>query len=140
MKKLLLVIILSSLATNVFAKNLRKDIDDKLAQCNKAAITTLDSVDCRSTAADEWEAELNNQYQLLLKGQSPEVQANLKNAQRAWIKYKNSYVSAMASFYRQEEGTVWTIIMAESKLNVIRDKAIDLYRLRTSTNLSGEGE
>ncbi|WP_152412240.1 lysozyme inhibitor LprI family protein, partial [Edwardsiella tarda] len=80
------------------------------------------------------------QYKLLLKGQNKNVQSGFRNAQRDWIKYRDSEISAMQVFYRQETGTVWGIVMLESKMNIIRDKAIDLYRLRNSKNLAGESE
>lgn len=139
-QNLIMTVLLLSLSTTAHSKELRKDIDDKLAKCKVSAVSTMETTDCYDTAIDSWEAELNKQYKLLLQDQPKEIQANLRNAQRAWVKYKESYISAMRDFYSQERGSIWGIVMSESKMNVTRDKAIDLYRLRNSTNMSGEEE
>ncbi|WP_411753197.1 lysozyme inhibitor LprI family protein [Serratia sp. (in: enterobacteria)] len=137
-KKIIMTALLLSLGTTAYSKDLRKDIDDKLAKCKASVVSTMETTDCYVTATNSWEAELNKQYKLLLQDQPNEIQTNLRNTQRAWIKYKESYISAMRDFYSQERGSIWGIVMSESKMNVTRDKAIDLYRLRNSTNMSGE--
>jgi uncharacterized protein YecT (DUF1311 family) len=137
-KNLIMTALLLSLGTTAYSKDIRQDIDDNLAKCKTSAVSTMETTDCYDTATDSWEAELNTQYKLLLQDQPKEIQANLRNAQRAWVKYKESYISAMRDFYSQERGSIWSIVMSESKMNVTRDKAIDLYRLRKSTNMSGE--
>lgn len=137
-KNLIMTALLLSLSTIAYSKELRKDIDDNLITCKALAVSTMESADCYTSATDSWEAELNKQYLLLLQNQPKEIQADLRNSQRAWVKYKESYISAMKSFYSQERGSIWGLVMSESKMNVIRDKAIDLYRLRNSTNMSGE--
>ena len=54
------------------------------------------------------------------------------------LQYRDGYNAAIATYYQQQQGTIWPLVAAESKMNIIRDKAIDLYRLRVSTNLAGE--
>lgn len=139
-KNLIMTTLLLTLGTTAYSKDLRQDIDDKLAKCKASVVSTMETTDCYDKAIDSWEAELNKQYKLLLQDQPKEIQANLRNAQRAWVKYKESYIGAMKDFYSQERGSIWGIVMSESKMNVTRDKAIDLYRLRNSTNMSGEEE
>ncbi|MBO1630396.1 DUF1311 domain-containing protein [Yersinia pseudotuberculosis] len=138
MRKLFIIVLLLSLGSTAYAKELRKDIDESLDKCKDSVVSTMEIVDCYGSSIDAWEAELNKQYKLLLQDQPKEIQADLRNSQRAWVKYKESYISAMKSFYSQERGSIWGLVMSESKMNVIRDKAIDLYRLRNSTNMSGE--
>ncbi|MHA7845639.1 lysozyme inhibitor LprI family protein [Serratia sp. D1N4] len=138
MNKLILIATLFSVSTCSYAKELRKDLDEQLDKCRESALSTLDSVDCYTKSTNEWEKELSKQYKLLLQDQPKEIQTDLRNSQRAWVKYKESYISAMESFYSQERGSIWGIVMSESTMNVTRDKAIDLYRLRNSTNMSGE--
>ncbi|WP_371928290.1 lysozyme inhibitor LprI family protein [Pectobacterium sp. 21LCBS03] len=84
-----------------------------------------------------WDTELNKQYKLLLADQSEEFKANLRKSQVAWIKYRDSYLEAMRSFYMQQDGTILGIVMSDAKLRVTRDKAIELYKLRTSAALAG---
>ncbi|CNL05171.1 Uncharacterized protein conserved in bacteria [Yersinia pseudotuberculosis] len=138
MRKLFIIVLLLSLGSTAHAKELRKDIDEGLDKCKDSVVSTMEIADCYGSSIDAWEAELNKQYKLLLQDQPKEIQADLRNSQRAWVKYKESYINAMKNFYSQERGSIWDLVMSESKKNVIRDKAIDLYRLRNSTNMSGE--
>lgn len=125
------------LVPNAQAQPPGRNIDQQLLSCKNKAVSTLDSQDCYSMAATAWDHELNAQYQALMQGQSDAFKTQLRTSQRAWIKYKDSYYEAMNAFYQQQQGTIWTLVAAEQKLNVIRDKALDLWRLRQSTDLAG---
>lgn len=139
MKNGLLVIALFLSSVSAHAKMpLGKNIDDSLARCKNVASATQDISECYQTAMKAWDVELNNQYKLLLNDQSKIAQAKLKIAQRGWVKYKDDYFLAINAFYQQQQGTIWSLVAAETKLNVIKDKAIDLDRLRRSMDLSGE--
>ncbi len=112
-------------------------IDHSLDECNHTAVSTLDSVNCYSTAEQAWDKALNQQYRLLTEGQSPEFKAAMKISQRAWISYRDHYLDSLRAFYRQQQGTVWTIIMSEASMRLTRSQAIELYTLRNSTDLQG---
>ncbi|WP_338509435.1 hypothetical protein VRB08_14445 [Erwinia aphidicola] len=43
----------------------------------------------------------------------------------------------MNKYYQQQQGTIWGLVASESKLNVVKEKARDLYRLRNSTHMEG---
>jgi uncharacterized protein YecT (DUF1311 family) len=137
--KTLLVISLLALSGQAIAANadIAKPLDDALQTCKNNANSTLETADCYQKATQAWDKMLNVQYQALLSGQSEAFKQKMKISQRGWIKYKEDYFSAMESFYQQQQGTIWGLVAAESKLNVIRDKALDLYRLRNSTNMEG---
>ncbi|MEN3753869.1 lysozyme inhibitor LprI family protein [Mangrovibacter sp. SLW1] len=70
-----------------------------------------------------------------MNGQPENVRVALRDSQRLWIKYRDAYIEAMKTYYQQEQGTIWGLVAAESIMNITRDKALDLYRLRNSTNL-----
>jgi uncharacterized protein YecT (DUF1311 family) len=118
------------------ANEIGSNIDNSLKQCKNSAISTIDSHNCYDVALKEWDSELGNQYKLLMNGQPDHIRIALRDSQRQWIKYRDQYVSAIDVFYKQQGGTISVLIAAESKLNVTRDKAIDLYKLRNSINLS----
>ena len=140
MKKYAVVLMLCTSfgAVSAYAEKVQinMNIDSVLKQCAANAQTTMDSSECYIQATQSWDAELNKQYKLLIDEQPETSRTPLKESQRAWIKYKESYFKAIDAFYQKEQGTVWSIIAAESKMNVIRDKAIDLNRLLNSTDLS----
>lgn len=138
MKKISLIAVLLTLvsSSSVFAKDeVGKSIDTKLKSCSYNANNTLESVDCYTDAGKAWDKELSKQYSLLNKGQSEDFQISLKKSQKDWLAYKDSYINAMATFYKQQEGTIWNIIMSEAKIRVTRGRAIELYTLRNSTNM-----
>ena len=128
-------LLLASCSLPVFAESPASKIDAQLEACQNKAQTTLDSSECYSQAMAAWDSELNTQYQALLKDNPEKVRNALRASQRQWIKYKDSYNEATNAYYRQEQGTIWGIIAAETRMNVIRDKALSLYRLRESTQL-----
>lgn len=133
------VIISSSLllSLSVSAEELKQNIDSTLQKCKMDAVSTIDSQNCYIKATTAWDTELGNQYKLLMKDQPENVRTTLRDSQRQWIKYRDSYNKGIEVFYQKEEGTIWNLIAAESKMNIIRDKTLDLYRLRNSTNLGG---
>jgi uncharacterized protein YecT (DUF1311 family) len=138
MKKMLIISLLMAYGSAAAAPtDIAKPLDDRLQNCKMNANNTLETADCYQKATQAWDKELNVQYKALLSGQNEAFKQQMKISQRSWIKYKDDYFSAMETFYQQQEGTIWGLVAAESKLNVIRDKALDLYRLRNSTNMEG---
>lgn len=133
--KPMISILLLSLTLPAFAESPAKKIDGQLEQCQNKAQTTLDSRECYSQATASWDRELNTQYQALLKESPESVRSALRDSQRQWVKYKDTYNQAIKAFYLQQQGTIWPAIAADSQMNVIKDKALDLYRLRESTRL-----
>lgn len=133
------VVISSSLlfCLSASAEELKQNIDSTLQKCKMDAVSTIDSQNCYIKATIAWDTELGNQYKLLMKDQPENVRTTLRDSQRQWIKYRDSYNNGIEKFYQKEEGTIWSLIAAESKMNIIRDKTLDLYRLRNSTNLGG---
>lgn len=113
-------------------------IDIALDQCQQTADTTPDIAGCFNEAMISWDKELNTQYKALLSGQSDAFTSTMRQSQRDWITYKNNYFLAINEYYKTMDGTIWRIVAAQTKMNVIRDKALDLQRLVKSTNLSGE--
>jgi len=139
-KRLLFAALLLSLGASVQAKDLGKSIDAALDKCQSTASATPEIVSCYQVATKAWDVELNNQYKLLMKDLHAPANAKLQQSQRDWVKYKDSYFSGIEAFYQEQQGTVWAITAAQSKMNIIRDKTLDLDRLRRSTDMSGEGQ
>ena len=138
MKRLPLLLLPLLLPMLAQAQQPGESIDKQLQQCKMQANTTLDNAQCYQTATQQWDSELNTQYRLLIKDQPERFRQQIKAAQRSWLQYRDGYNAAIATYYQQQQGTIWPLVAAESKMNIIRDKAIDLYRLRVSTYLAGE--
>ncbi|MEP8835264.1 lysozyme inhibitor LprI family protein [Enterobacter roggenkampii] len=133
---LMLPLCLSVFSLSTYAESVGQYIDSTFAKCKEVAVSTIDSQNCYIKATTDWDAELGNQYKLLMKDQPENVRIALRDSQRLWIKYRDSYNKGIEALYQKEDGSIFSLVAAESKMNVIRDKAIDLYRLRNSTDLS----
>lgn len=137
MFKKVLILCLSITSFSAFAGNIGQNIDSTLDKCKQDAISTIDSQHCYEVAIESWDNILGHEYSLLMKDLPENVRVAIRDSQRQWIKYRDSYNKGIEAFYQKEEGTIWSLVAAESKMNVIRDKALDLHRLRNSTNLGG---
>lgn len=130
-----LFFVFCSIALPAAADSPAVNIDAGLKRCQNEAQTTLDINACYQKATAAWDRALNSQYQALLTESPQEVREALRHSQRAWLSYQKSYNQATDAFYSREQGTIWPVIAAETRMNVIKDKALDLYRLRQSTSL-----
>jgi len=133
---LILCTVLTSVSAYADKVEINNRIDSVLEKCKNGAQNTLATSECYSQATKSWDVELNKQYKLLMADQPEKAKTAIKESQRAWIKYKESYFLAIEAYYREQQGSIWPIMAAESKMNVIREKAIDLNRLLNSTDLS----
>jgi uncharacterized protein YecT (DUF1311 family) len=110
-------------------------VDAAQTRCLDKAVSTVDMLECNAKAMTAWDAELNLQYRKLLQGQSAGATRALKEAQRAWVQYRDSYFKAMNAYYQQEQGTIWGIVAGDRKIQVVREKALDLKQLADSRKL-----
>lgn len=110
-------------------------VDIKYQACQEKAVSTVDIRECIGNAAAEWDKVLNEQYRQLLKNQPAEVVEALRKSQRAWLAYRDSYQEAVVALYGQNEGTIWPVIMGDTMLQFVRDKALSLQQLNDQQKL-----
>ena len=115
-------------------------LDKKTEACAQNAQTTQDSNQCLYDAMTRWDNVLNTEYKLLMSEQSGEFKTALRDSQRAWIKYRDAYFDSVNKYFQQEQGTIWGTIAIDNKMQFVRNKAIELHKLRISTDVSGESE
>lgn len=138
MKKLLLLLLFS---TATLAKG--NVIDTQLEKCkNDPSIPDMGIVDCYQKAAKSWDAMLNDEYKQLMSDTelTKEFKDSLKKSQLAWIKYKDLYIDSVKKFYSNHQGSIWGIVYTENVMYITRDKALELRKLRLSTDLSAPPE
>jgi uncharacterized protein YecT (DUF1311 family) len=109
--------------------------DIKYQACQEKAVSTVDIRECIGNAAAEWDKVLNEQYKQLLKNQPAEVVEALRQSQRAWLVYRDSYQAAVVALYGQHQGTIWPVIMDDTMLQFVRDKALSLQQLNDQQKL-----
>ena len=88
--------------------------------------TTVGMINCEIEAAKLWDKQLNEYYKELLKLLNKEEQELLKESQRKWIEYRDKEFSFSSTLYNNLEGTMWRIVAAGRRCDIIRDRALEL--------------
>jgi uncharacterized protein YecT (DUF1311 family) len=83
---------------------------------------TPEMVDCLNAKAAHWDKELTMAYRQALKDAVPEQREPLRQAERAWIKYRD----ANCAYYAAGEGTIARIDAAECLRRMTQARALEL--------------
>jgi uncharacterized protein YecT (DUF1311 family) len=94
------------------------------AQGNPGECTgsTPEMVDCLMAQHAHWDKELTVAYQRAMKDAVPAQKERLRDAERAWIKYRD----ANCDYYAAGEGTIARIDAAACMLNMTQKRAEEL--------------
>ena len=96
--------------------------------CQQDDSSTLGISGCLAEAAARWDRQLNLNYQRLLGRLDAEKQAPVKAAQRAWLAWRDAQFAAISATY-QREGTMWGLVSAGHRLDLVREQAVRLGQL-----------
>jgi uncharacterized protein YecT (DUF1311 family) len=115
-------------------------IDAAYDRAVAADSSTAGMVDAAVDARKRWDADMNRVYGLLMKKLDPGTGTLLRDAQRAWIRYRDAELAANAGIvdweYRQAGGgTIWSVVQAGRAMEITRTRALEL-----EAYLKGEGE
>lgn len=90
--------------------------------------TTFGMMHCAQVAEEEWDAELNKNYKLLMAELSPENQQQLRDAQRKWLAYRDSERSFSGEMHYDLEGTMYRVMAADREAEIVKERALNLQR------------
>ena len=98
------------------------------AQIMKAAGNDPAMAEAVYIAADKWDAELNKYYKAVMDKLDAAGQAKLKDAQRAWLKFRDAELDAAGAVTDTFEagGTMQRLDMNDRRMSLIRARTIDL--------------
>jgi uncharacterized protein YecT (DUF1311 family) len=124
----LLFILLTNLTFGQDKQTDKHPIDLKIEQCLSidSNQSTFGMINCIRTAMEEWDAELNKYYKLLMETLTTDEQKKLRTAQRQWLDYRDKEFEFIETMYRNMEGTMWKIVEADSRNNIVRQRALEL--------------
>lgn len=128
MKKLF-AIIMTVFSVMIYGQtNNIHQIDKELQDCLNLNenYTTKGMTDCVNTATTKWDIELNKTYEKILGLLTVEQKGKLKNAQRKWIEYRDKEIEFSIQIYSDKQGTMWIPVSAQTKLDLTRQRTIDL--------------
>ena len=110
-------------------------IDAELESCLDNEMTTQGMVACYGTANEAWDAALNEVYASLRETLTPDEAAALRDAQRAWIAFRDAESTFLGSLETPDRGTMMRITSNAMLTDVVKARVLALRSLA-----EGEGE
>ncbi len=89
--------------------------------------STAGMISCAQLGLEAWDETLNDYYQRLEDKLSREEFTKLRDAQRAWLKFRDAELNFMGDFYTNLDGSMYRMIAANHALELTRDRAIELW-------------
>lgn len=88
--------------------------------------STYDLVDALRLGTEAWNAELNRIYNAF--GGAKNIP--LRDAQRAWVKYRDAQIKFLQHDYGKRQGTIWSITCGRHVLEITKRQAVLLQQVR----------
>jgi uncharacterized protein YecT (DUF1311 family) len=124
----MLFILLTNFAFGQERETEKHPIDIKVEECLSidSNQSTFGMIDCIRTAMEEWDVELNKYYKLHMNTLDTDEQEKLRDSQRQWLVYRDKEFEFIETMYRNMEGTMWKIVEADNRNNIVRQRALEL--------------
>lgn len=97
--------------------------------------TTLDMNMKRQFMLKEYDILLNKYYKYLIGMLSPENKIKFRNAQRAWLKYRDSEGVVSRDIICAQDGSMWGIVAGDRNLEILKRRVYDIYDLIKILNM-----
>jgi uncharacterized protein YecT (DUF1311 family) len=126
-KRFLTLIAVLLLATVASAQEpTQHPIDKALEACIDKNGSTAGMVECTDKAYAAWDKELNKNYSELMRTVKPKPKEALRLAQLEWIKYRDLEFKLIDSVYDTLQGTMYIPMRIDSRMEVIKRRALEL--------------
>ena len=104
---------------------LEHPIDKKLTECIAKDYSTAGMSNCTYEAQDNWDTEMNKYYKLLLEVLREEEKELLRQAQKAWLKFRDAEFEVIKTIY-PTDATVFSNIRSADSMAIVKDRALQL--------------
>jgi uncharacterized protein YecT (DUF1311 family) len=111
--------------------DIKIDFSAEYSKCiDKAAGVTVDMLDCIGAEEALWDHRLNQVYQTLMRSGrfSDHSKGELRDAQRAWIDYRDKVCQANGDL-SADGGSLATVIATSCSLSVTAQRAVELEQI-----------
>jgi uncharacterized protein YecT (DUF1311 family) len=102
------------------------EIEREHEACISQDSTTSGMRRCVSQFYEVWDGLLNLSYKELMSKLDRDGQQKLREAQRAWIKFRDLEMASMDSIYSQTQGTMYLVVHAGNVMDITKARAIQL--------------
>jgi len=125
---------LSFASSSVYAEEAHEHpIDIKTQTCLDNNYQTNEKMKgCSLQAYEDWDAELNKVYKALKSSKlHAKVKEQIKQAQRKWLKYRNTEFKAIDAIYdglseKRGGGTMWGLLAVDVKVEIVKNRVLVL--------------
>ena len=107
-------------------------IDADLEACLDGEMSTQGMVECYGAAYEAWDAALNEAYATLMDTLSEEEATALRDAQRAWIRFRDAESAFLASLMTPDRGTIMRITVNAAMTDLVKQRTQALRSLDDS--------
>lgn len=104
------------------------ELSKQHSACLAKAAATTDMVECITAENKRQDARLNTVYNALMATLSTARKTQLRDAQRAWLKYRDANC---AFYFDPDGGTMARVAANDCVLSATADRAVELERLKT---------
>ncbi|MCT7326041.1 lysozyme inhibitor LprI family protein [Ralstonia mojiangensis] len=103
-------------------------VDDALGQCLKTprGQTTAGMTECTHTAYQAYDRQMNTLYQAVMAKSDPVSREAIRNAQRAWLAYRNAQRAADNAPWRADSGSMASPDIEGLNVEAIRTRIAEL--------------
>lgn len=110
------------------ADEIKYPIDLSEEKCLNTAYSTADMRKCTYDAMDSWFKEIDK-YMALLRKELPKEKLNtLETSQKHWKEYQLVEFDLINELIHNKGGTVYTVVAIAHKLNIIKERALNLQK------------
>ncbi|GGO80046.1 hypothetical protein GCM10011348_15860 [Marinobacterium nitratireducens] len=127
---------MKSLSTYVFASILSvsggvsafdaNEVEREFDACLSQDSTTYGMERCANEFHQRWDNLLNQAYRELMTVLDEDGQQKLRDAQRAWIKFRDSEITNMDNIYSHTQGSMYIVVYAGNVMDITKARAMQL--------------
>jgi len=104
----------------------RHPVDAWLAACMEKDSSTQGMNRCLGQAYEKWDAELNRAYRELNARLAEGLRPSLREAQRAWVAFRDGELAWLAAFYGGLDGSMYRSMLAADRVELVRKRVLEL--------------
>jgi uncharacterized protein YecT (DUF1311 family) len=104
-----------------------KWLDDCMGKMENQS--TAGMIECAENAYVKWDKELNKIYKELMNNLKPEGQKSLKESQKSWLKVRDEEFKLLTNIYSEKQGTMYGPIHIMDKVEIVKQRTLELQNL-----------
>ncbi|MCU0236414.1 MAG: DUF1311 domain-containing protein [Acidobacteria bacterium] len=101
-------------------------VDSWLAACQEKDPSAQGMNQCLGQAYEKWDAELNRAYRELGGRLDEGLRPALREAQRAWVAFRDGELAWLAKFYGGLDGSMYRNMLAADRVELVRRRVLEL--------------